>query len=66
MAASLMKHEKDSAEMAQKLTLMKNQIMEHDAFKGMTRKYAGIKINTMKDIPVVVRIDKLIICTIIV
>ena len=57
MADTLMKHEKDSAEMSSKLTLMKNQILEHDTFKGLSRKYAGIKINKMKDQPVYVSLD---------
>ena len=56
MSDTLMKHEKNSAELTQKLAMMKNQIMEKDAFKGMGRKYAGIKICTMKDIPVYVTI----------
>ena len=58
MSDTLMKHEKNSAEMAQKLAMMKNQIMENDAFKGMGRKYAAIKIGTMKDIPVYVSIPR--------
>jgi hypothetical protein len=27
---------------------MKNQIMLNDAFKGMMRKYAGVKLSTLK------------------
>ena len=54
MSNSLIKHEKDSAEMASKLALMKNQIMINDAFKGAKRKYAGVKLGTLKQIPVVV------------
>lgn len=33
---------------------MKNQIMEHNIGKGISRKYAGVKTGGMKGIPVVV------------
>jgi hypothetical protein len=59
MSNSLIKHEKESAEMASKLAMMKNQIMVNDAFKGMRRKYAGVKLSTLKQIPVIVNFNKL-------
>ena len=55
MSQNLIKHEKESMELASKLALMKNQILLNDAFKGMQRKYGGVKINKIKDVPVVVR-----------
>ena len=45
-----MKHESESMQMAQKLTLMKNQIMEYDKHVGMNRKFGAVKkgaINVM-------------------
>lgn len=55
MSQSLLKHEKESAELASKLVLMKNQIMEHNIGKGIQRKYAGVKTGGMKSTPVTVR-----------
>jgi len=49
-----MKHETESMMMSQKLTLMKNQILEYDRYIGMNRKYGAVKINTIKNIPVTV------------
>lgn len=49
-----MKHETESMHMAQKLTLMKNQILEYDRYVGMNRKYGAVKINTLKNVPVTV------------
>ncbi len=40
--------------MAQKLVLMKNQIIENDVGAGMARKFAAIKIGTLKKLPCVV------------
>lgn len=59
MSQSLLRHEKESAELASKLVLMKNQIMEHNIGTGIKRKYAGVKSGTMKGIPVVVRLIQL-------
>ena len=56
MGENLLKHETESMEMAQKLTLMKNQIMEYDRHVGMNRKYGAVKITTLKHIPVTVSI----------
>lgn len=50
MGENLMKHESESMQMAQKLTLMKNQIMEYDKHVGMNRKFGAVKkgaINVM-------------------
>lgn len=52
-----MKHETESMHMAQKLTLMKNQILEYDRYVGMNRKYGAVKINTLKNVPVTVSTD---------
>ena len=37
--------------MAQKLTLMKNQIMESDAADGMMRRYAAVRLGTIRHHP---------------
>jgi len=52
-----MKHETESMQMAQKLTLMKNQILEYDRYVGMNRKYGAVKINALKNLPVTVSQD---------
>jgi len=44
MSENLLKHENDSMEMSQKLTMMKNQILEYDRYVGMNRKYGAVKI----------------------
>ena len=44
MGENLMKHETESAQMSQNLTLMKNQIMEYDRSVGMDRKYGAVRI----------------------
>jgi len=49
MSANLLRHENDSMEMSQKLTLMKNQIIEYDIYVGMNRKYGAVKIQTIKN-----------------
>ena len=43
MQENLISHENDSMQMSQKLTLMKNQIMEYDRYVGMGRKYGAVK-----------------------
>ena len=48
MGENLLKHESESMQMAQKLTLMKNQIMEYDKHVGMNRKYGAVKISSLK------------------
>lgn len=44
ISKNLLKHEDESMTMSQKLTLMKNQIMEHDRHQGMDRKYGAVRI----------------------
>ena len=43
MQDNLISHENESMQMSQKLTLMKNQIMEYDRYVGMGRKYGAVK-----------------------
>ena len=43
MGENLIKHESESMQMAQKLTLMKNEIMEYDKYVGMNRKYGAVR-----------------------
>ena len=55
MSQTLIKHEKESKQLATKLSQIKNQIMEDDIVKGMQRKYGGVKIiNKLKMVPVTV------------
>ena len=51
MSKSMLGHEKESMEMAQKLTLMKNQIMENDAAGGMMHRYAAVRLGTIRHHP---------------
>lgn len=48
MGENLMKHESESMQMAQKLTLMKNQIMEYDKHVGLNRKFGAVKQGQLK------------------
>ncbi len=48
MSDSLMQHESAQRELASKLVMMKNQIMENDIGKSIGRKFAGVKIGIMK------------------
>ena len=43
MGQSMLAHEKESADMAQKLTLLKNQIMENDTGFGMSKRYGAVR-----------------------
>ena len=43
MGKSMLFHEKESGEMAQKLSLMKNQIMENETGFGMEKRYGCVK-----------------------
>ena len=60
MGQNLMKHESESMQMAQKLTLMKNQIMEYDKHVGMNRKFGAVKAGNIKSTPCTVSIFILI------
>ena len=51
MSKSMLHHEQESMEMAQKLTLMKNQIMENDAGAGMMRRYAAVRLGKIRHHP---------------
>eukprot|EP00347_Sterkiella_histriomuscorum_P015370 403357272 len=53
MSESLMRHESESAELASKLVLLKNQIMDHNVGQATKRKYAGVKCGSLKAVPVV-------------
>ncbi len=48
MSASLMNHENTQRELASKLVMMKNQIMENDVGKSIGRKFAAVRIGLMK------------------
>ena len=48
MGENLIKHESESMQMAQKLTLMKNQIMDYDKHVGMNRKFGAVKHGGLK------------------
>jgi len=56
MSKSMLHHERESMEMAQKLTLMKNQIMENDAAAGMMRRYASVRLGKIRHHPCTVSI----------
>lgn len=51
MSNSMLHHEKESMEMASKLTLMKNQIMENDVCNGMSHRYAAVRLGTIRHHP---------------
>lgn len=48
MGDSLMKHETESRELASKLVMLKNQIMENDIGRNIGRKFAAVKLGMMK------------------
>eukprot|EP00347_Sterkiella_histriomuscorum_P016614 403352511 len=52
MSNSLMKHEKESGELASKLALMKNQIIESSIGSGIGKKFAAVKVGKLKQKPV--------------
>ena len=54
MSDNLLRHEDEQMTMAQKLALMKNQIMEYDRYIGIDRKYGSVRIQTLKNYPVTV------------
>jgi hypothetical protein len=49
MTANLMDHEKESAEMASKLSQLKSQMLAADQEVGMSRKYSGVRIGKLSD-----------------
>ena len=48
MGDSLLKHENESRELASKLVMLKNQIMENDIGRNIGRKFAAVKLGMMK------------------
>ena len=50
MATSLLKHETESRELASKLVMLKNQIMENDIGRNIGRKFAAVKLGMMKSV----------------
>ena len=51
MSSSLLRHEQESKELAEKLTIMKNQIMETQVGKAIKKKFPAIKIGSLKSEP---------------
>jgi hypothetical protein len=49
LTKSMLEHEKESADMANKLSVLKSQMMEADSEVGMSRKYAAVKIGKISD-----------------
>lgn len=54
MVSQLFEHEKEQADMAEKMTFMKNAMMQHDMGVGMARTYGCVKLQTLKNIPVTI------------
>ena len=48
MGKNMLAHEKEEADLASKLTLLKNQIMENDTGFGMSKKYGCVKKGMLK------------------
>ena len=64
MSANLLEHEKESQEMAEKMTNIKNAMMVSDMGVGMARKYGAVKMSTFRNMPVTVSL--LYLCLLIV
>ena len=47
----MMNHERESMEMANKLTLMKNQIMENDIAYGMMKRHPAVRLGKIRHHP---------------
>ena len=47
----MLAHEQESMDMAQKLTLMKNEIMENDAANGMMKKHPAVRLGKIRHHP---------------
>ena len=54
MAANLLEHEKESQDMAEKMTNIKNAMMVSVMGVGMARKYGAVKMSTFRNMPVTV------------
>ena len=50
LTKSMLEHEKESADMANKLSVLKSQMMEADSEIGMSRKFAAVKIGKISDV----------------
>ena len=48
LGKSMLMHEKEEMEMASKLTLLKNQMMESDTGYGMSKKYGCVRKGLLK------------------
>ena len=55
MSNNMLHHEQESMEMAQKLSMMKNQIMENDAAIGLEKRYAAVRLGTIRHHPCIVQ-----------
>lgn len=51
MSTSLLRHEQESRELAEKLTIMKNQIMETQVGRAIRKRFPAIKIGSLKSSP---------------
>ena len=51
MAQSILFHEKEEAEMAQKLAMLKNQIMENDTGFGLSKRFGAVRKGALGIIP---------------
>lgn len=56
MTSSLLRHEEESAELAEKMTMLKNQMMESDMASGIRRKYTAVRVGAIRQIPCTVSI----------
>lgn len=54
MVTQLFEHEKEQADMAEKMTFMKNAMMQHDMGVGMARTYGCVKLSMLQNIPVTI------------
>ena len=50
-----MRHEEESKQLAEKLVLMKNQIIENAVGSAMQKKFSAVKIGRLNRMPVFVR-----------
>ena len=49
MGVNLAFHEKECADLAKKLTILKQQILDNDSGYGMSKKFGCVKIGRLKD-----------------
>jgi|TARA_B110000285_G_C14733486_1_gene427519 hypothetical protein len=52
MAENLIEQAKESADMATKMTALKNAMMQNDLAVGMARKFGAVKLTTFNNNPV--------------